>query len=144
MIEQDTIKLLRECDSGIQMGISAIDDVLDRVSDNAFGEMLSECMAKHEKLKNEIGQELNRFMDEGKEPPAAAKAMSRMKTGIRMAVHDSDATIADLITDGCNMGIKSLSKYLNKYEAASENSKDIAKRLIALEEELSHSIRKYL
>ena len=67
-----------------------------------------------------------------------------MKTGIKMAIHDDDATIAELITDGCNMGIKSLSRYLNKYEAASETSKDIAKRLIALEEELSCEIRKYL
>ena len=31
MIEQDTIKLLRECDAGIKMGISAIDDVLEYV-----------------------------------------------------------------------------------------------------------------
>ena len=31
MIEQDTIRLLRECDAGIQMGVSAIDDVLERV-----------------------------------------------------------------------------------------------------------------
>ena len=144
MIEQDTIRLLRECDSGIQMGISAIDDVLDRVNDDTFRGMLRECMAKHEKLKNEIVQELNRFKHEGKEPPAAAKAMSKMKTGIKMAIHDDDATIAELITDGCNMGIKSLSRYLNKYEAASETSKDIAKRLIALEEELSCEIRKYL
>ena len=63
MIEQDTIRLLRECDSGIQMGISAIDDVLDRVNDDTFRGMLNECMAKHEKLKNEIVQELNRFKD---------------------------------------------------------------------------------
>ena len=28
MIEQDTIKLLRECDAGIKMGVSSIDDVL--------------------------------------------------------------------------------------------------------------------
>ena len=29
MIEQDTIKLLRECDAGIKMGVSSIDEVLD-------------------------------------------------------------------------------------------------------------------
>ena len=28
MIEQDTIRLLRECDAGITMGTSSIDDVL--------------------------------------------------------------------------------------------------------------------
>ena len=28
MIEQDTIKLLRECDAGIKMGVGSIDEVL--------------------------------------------------------------------------------------------------------------------
>ena len=36
MIEQDTIKLLRECDAGIKMGVSSIDDVLDYVDDGEF------------------------------------------------------------------------------------------------------------
>ena len=29
MIESDTIKLLRECDAGIKMGVASIEDVLD-------------------------------------------------------------------------------------------------------------------
>ena len=32
MIEQDTIRLLRECDAGIKMGVSSIDEVLDYVN----------------------------------------------------------------------------------------------------------------
>ena len=56
----------------------------------------------------------------------------------------SDSTIADLMTDGCNMGVKSLNKYLNQYEAADEVSKDIAKRLINLEEKLAVDIRQFL
>ena len=31
MIEQDTIKLLRECDAGVKMGASSIHEVLDYV-----------------------------------------------------------------------------------------------------------------
>ena len=37
-------------------------------------------------------------------------------------------TVADLMTDGCNMGVKSLSRYLNQYKAADEQSKNIAKK----------------
>ena len=67
-----------------------------------------------------------------------------MKTSMRMGMDHSDQTIADLMTDGCNMGVKSLNKYLNQYEAADEVSKDIAKRLINLEEQLTKDIRKFL
>ena len=52
MIEEDTIKLLRECDAGIKMGISSIDDVLDYVSDNTFKQYLIDC---REKMKNAEG-----------------------------------------------------------------------------------------
>ena len=59
-------------------------------------------------------------------------------------MEESDATIAELMTDGCNMGVKSLNRYLNQYKAADEVSKDMAKRLINLEEKLAVDIRQYL
>ena len=73
-----------------------------------------------------------------------AKGMSWIKTNVKIALNESDDVIADLMTDGCNMGVKSLNKYLNKYEAADEVSKDITKRLINLEEKLTIDIRCYL
>ena len=144
MVEQDTIKLLRECDAGVKMGVSSIDDVLDYVRADEFRQRLSECKAEHEKLEREIQELLDRYHDEGKEPNLMAKGMSQAKTNMKLAMKESDETIADLMTDGCNMGVKSLNKYLNKYKAADEVSKDIAKRLINLEEELTVDIRKYL
>ena len=143
-IEQDTIKLLRECDAGVKMGISSIEDVLDNVKNNEFEKILTDCKNEHEKLDKEIGELLDKYKDDGKEPAPMAKGMSWIKTNVMLAVNDSDKTVADLMTDGCNMGVKSLNKYLNKYEAADEVSKDITKKLINLEEELAVDIRKFL
>lgn len=144
MIEQDTIKLLRECDAGVKMGISSIEDVIDYVSDGELKGLLEDCKSQHRKLDTEIHESLNRYDDDGKDPAPIAKGMSWVKTNVMLAVNESDKTIADLMTDGCNMGVKSLNKYLNKYEAADENSKDIAKRLINLEEKLAVDVRGYL
>ena len=144
MIEQDTIRLLRECDAGVKMGISSIDDVIKYVSSPKLKERLRACRDEHDKLNGEIQEQLNRFEDEGKQPNPMAKGMSWMKTNVKLALNESDSTIADLMTDGCNMGVKSLNKYLNEYEAADEVSKDIAKRLINLEEKLAVDIRYYL
>lgn len=144
MIEKDTIRLLRECDAGVRMGISSIDDVLDYTDDDSFKEYLSECKSDHKKLEKEIRGELDRYGDEGKSPNPIAKGMSWLKTNAELIVNESDETVASLITDGCNMGVKSLNKYLNQYEAADEKSKDIAKKLINLEERLAVDIRQYL
>lgn len=144
MVEPDTIRLLRECDAGIKMGVSAISDVVDRVADKRFRHLLTDCKAEHDKLKTEIQTLLDKYGDDGKDPNPIAKGMSHMKTGMKLGMDDSDETIADLMTDGCNMGVKSLSQYLNQYKAADEISKDITKRLIALEERLAVDIRGFL
>ena len=144
MIEQDTIKLLRECDAGIKMGVSSIDDVFDNVHNKEFKKLLYDCKTEHEKLDNELQELLAKYKDDGKEPNPIAKGMSWIKTNVKIALNESDDVIADLMTDGCNMGVKSLNKYLNKYEAADEVSKDITKRLINLEEKLTIDIRCYL
>ena len=144
MIEQDTIRLLRECDAGITMGIDSIGDVVGRVKDEKFRKELTSCKVEHEKLRQEVDLLLQKYQDDGKSPNPVAKGMSWMKTNLKLAMDDSDATIACLMTDGCNMGVKSLNQYLNQYEAADEVSKDITKRLINLEEQLTHQIRQYL
>lgn len=144
MIEQDTIKLLRECDAGIKMGISSIDDVFDNVRDQTFKKQLKDCKTAHEKLGTEIRGMLDSYSDTGKDPNPMAKGMSWIKTNAKLMMDESDATVADLITDGCNMGVKSLSRYLNQYKAADEKSKDAARRLIVLENDLANDIRCYL
>ena len=144
MVEQDTIKLLRECDAGVKMGISSLEDVIPHVKSEKLKRYLNDCKREHDKLENEIKEHLDRFEDEGKEPNPIAKGMSELKTNFKLGINESDETIADLMTDGCNMGVKSLNKYLNEYEAADEESKDMAKRLIQLEEKLAVDIRDFL
>lgn len=144
MIEQDTVKLLRECDAGIKMGTSSIDEVLEYANDSDLKKYLINCRNKHDNLEEEIQNLLNRYHDEGKNPNPMAKGMSWIKTNVKLGINDSDKTIADLITDGCNMGVKSLNRYLNQYKAADEKSKDITKRLINLEEQLTVDMRQFL
>ena len=144
MIEQDTIKLLRECDAGVKMGIESIDDVLPHVEADALQQNLTKCKSEHEKLQGEIQELLGKYHDDGKKPNPIAKSMSKIKTDMKLGMNESDATIAGLMTDGCNMGVKSLNQYLNQYKAADEVSKDITKRLINLEEKLTVDIRQYL
>jgi hypothetical protein len=59
--------------------------------------------------------------------------MSKMKTNMKMGMDHCDETIADLMVDGCDMGIKSLQRYLNKYPAADKSAIDICNRLISIE-----------
>ncbi len=144
MIEQDTIKLLRECDAGIKMGVKSINDVLDRVKNDRLLKLLHACKDRHDELDKELQEMLGRYEDLGKDPNFFAEKMAKMKTEFKLNMDETDNTIADLMTDGCNMGVKSLCRYLNQYAAADEKSKDITKRLINLEAKLSEDLRNFL
>lgn len=144
MIEQDAIKLLRQCDAGVKMGIDSIEDVIDYVSNPKLRSYLNQSKDEHNKLHKKIQQLLDEYNDEGKDPSPMAKGMSWIKTNLKLTLNESDETIADLMTDGCDMGVKSLNKYLNEYQAADERSKTIAKDLIRIEDYLGKHIREFL
>ncbi len=144
MIEQDTVRLLRECDAGIKMGVKSICDVIDHVKGEELRELLHACKDRHDEIDKELQELLGKYEDEGKEPSMMAEAMSKIKTEVKLQMKHTDKTVADLITDGCNMGVKSLCRYLNQYAAADEASKELTKRLIALEAQLAVDLRDYL
>ncbi len=144
MIEQATIRLLRECDAGVKIGIESIEEVVDKIQSQEFRQVLVKSRHQHDELDREIQQLLDQYQDEGKEPNPMAKGMSWLKTNAMLMIKPSDQTIADLMTDGCNMGVKSLHKYLNEYAAADERSKAITKKLVNLEQKLAVDIRAYL
>lgn len=140
----DTIRLLKECDAGTKMAVASIDEVLEKVCNSEMKHLLQESKNHHKELENEIHSLLDRYNSEEKEPNPIAKGMSWMKTNMKMSMDCRDETVADLITDGCNMGIKSLYRYLNQYKAADDLSKEICVKLVTIEEELGKALRKYL
>lgn len=144
MDNKDTICLLKECDAGSKMAVSSINDVIDKVENQDMKQLLTESKSHHEKLCDEIHTILDRHQWEEKDPNPMAKSMSWLKTNMKLTMKESDATIADLMTDGCNMGIKSLHKYLNQYADADHTSKDLCNRLVDIEEQLCQGLQCYL
>lgn len=143
-MEDDTIKLLRECNAGVKMGITSLDDVMEHVKDEQLKDLLIQSKETHSQLGSETHEYLMRCHDEGKEPAAMAKMMSWMKTNMKLGGEDSDRVVADLVTDGCNMGVKSLYKYLHQYQAADQDSKKLTEKIIQAEETLIKDLREYL
>lgn len=144
MEREDTIRLLQECDAGAKMGGESIAQILSKTQDPHFRSLLALSEKEHRQLEAETGELLKRFGGQGKEPNAAAKAMSWMKTSVKLAGEGDDAAAADLIADGCSMGVKTLIKNLNRCVSADPEARNTAKRLIQLEDELAVKVRDYL
>lgn len=144
MNNDDTVKLLRECDAGVKMGIDAFEEVLDNVGDDELKDILTKSKEDHEELDRQIKKYLTEFHDEGKEPGMMASTMSWLKTNMKLAINESDTTIATLMTEGCDMGIRSIYKYLNQYTEADEKIRDLAQKIINIQENLRSKIKKFL
>lgn len=144
MINDDTVKLLKECDAGVKMAVSAIDEVLPTVKCERLKQRLITCKQEHEDLGVKAHTILNDNAKSEKEPSPIAKGMSWMKTNMKLSVNPTDNAVADLITDGCNMGVKALNRSLNQYQIADWQAKDITGQLIRSEEQLSVDLRPFL
>ena len=48
------------------------------------------------------------------------------------------------MTEGCNMGIKSICRYMNEYDSAMESIKGLCYDLVEIEENFSKDLRSFL
>lgn len=143
-MREDTIRLLKECDSGAKMGVESIDKILDKTETPELKKILGVSKVEHNKIIKETGEILSKNEIESEQPPAIAKFMSKMKTEIKLLSGNADQKIAELMTDGCDMGIKSLTQFLNEFSQADEKVKDITGRLIKIEESTRDRLKAYL
>lgn len=143
-MSNDTVKLLRECNAGCKSATNSMEQVLRYLDNEDLKILIDEYNDKHIKLGDECHQMLNELDEEEKDPNKMAKTFSWISTEVKLMMDDNSQKIAELMIDGCNLGIKSLSKYINQYKNASNESVDLAKRLIKIEQEFMNELLKYL
>ena len=143
-MKSDNIKLLKECSLGINMAEEATSLLLPHVESDELRRILEVSTHTHRVIGDDVNTMLDQLDSDEKEPPSIVKAMSRLKLSASMLLCKSDAKIACLMTDGCHMGIKAISKSINRSRGADEPAVSLARRLIAAEEYLAARLRKFL
>lgn len=134
-MNEDTINLLKECNAGCKSATSSMEQVMDHVKDQKLKALITKYNDKHIKIGDECHDMLNEVDENEKDPNKFAMAMAEMGTEMKLTINDSTKKIAGLLVDGCNMGIKGLSGYLNQYCTADAKSTKLTQRLIKLEKD---------
>lgn len=143
-MSENTIKLLKECDAGCKMAMDSIAQVEKYAEKEALKKLLDQYQKKHEKLKEEITEQLQKFQKEEQKPDKLASAFAWITTEMKLLMKDNSHQIAKIMMDGCNMGIQSVSEYLNQYPQASQEAKSLAKKLVETEEMFMKELKKFL
>ena len=143
-MEKQTVELLKECDSGCKMAINSMNQVMEYVKDPDQESIIRAYTTKHEELERRIREQLTSEGEREEEPGLMASAMSWFSTELKMAMNQDSHQIAKIMMDGCNMGIQSVAKYLNKNDSASKESIKIAEDLVKVEEDFMQEMKKFL
>ncbi len=140
----DTVELLRECSLGIKTAVKSIDEVLDVTENRELKRILEESKTEHERTGLIVDALLAKHNSEEKELSPMSKAMAWTKINMKLMADKDDKTIAELMSDGCAMGIKTLCGHKNCCKAADKEVIDITDKIINMEDELVRKLRKYL
>ena len=144
MQTEDTRDILQECDAGVKTAVNCIDEVIDRTGNEALRNTLQQSRTEHVKLGNEIATLLDQNGFEGKDPPLVSRVMSKTKINAELMLEPTDATVAELMIDGCNMGVKKLSEYINRFPTSTDPAVRVAEKVIKAEQSLMDDLRVYL
>lgn len=143
-MNENTISLLKSCNQGCKYATNSIEKLYPHIKDDRFRQLIGDYNNKHIKLGDECHVLLNKYGADEKDPNPMATMFSNMSINMKMINDDSTEKIAELMYDGCHMGIKSVSQDLNKYSDAAQESRNLAKELIDIEENYMKDLLGYL
>lgn len=138
------IKLLRECNLGSKMALDTLRRVLDDTKSDNLKALIEKTIASHESLGERLHELLSEVGEEAKEPNLMEHSSVVMSVGMKLMVENTDRKIADLLIDGTNMGIKKIKGYLNKWAGEDERVREVAEKLLRVEEEFVEALGVYL
>lgn len=142
--DKHTVELLRECSSGCQMAQDSVKQVRQYTKDAKLNDLLEAYGEKHTGIEKDIAQMLSHYGSTEKEPGMMAEMGAKMGTWMKMTMHPDDHEAAKLMMDGCNMGIQSVSEYINKYPDADEKAQGYAKQIIKIEEDFMKEMKGFV
>ncbi len=143
-MNNETSKLLKECNSGCKSAVDSIDQIKGRIESPELREKAEKCSKRHTEIGEKCRMALCRAGEEGCDPPAVGMAMAHVGTELKLAVNSKDSHIAEMLADGAVMGMKSIAKVVNLYPGASGESRSIAEELIQEERHFFNDMLGYM
>lgn len=143
-MKEHTEMLLQECYSGLCMAVDSMEQVLPYAKNDELQNVINKYKEKHERLKQQTSDIMCRHDVELKKPGMLASAFSWMTAEAKLMIENDSNQIAKLMMDGSNMGIQSITEYMNKNEAAEDDVIAIAKKIIRVEEEFLQEMKRFL
>lgn len=140
----DDLTILNEIHKGVTMGMSSLEEVSKKSSDQTFRDNLSMQYNTYLDTLNKVNTEFEKIGEIPDDTPMGQKIMGW--TGIQMNTMSdtSNTKLSELLIQGYDMGIIKGTKLLNQSPEASQNVKNILNGFIQLQEDNINQLKKFL
>ncbi len=143
-MNNDSINLLKECDAGCKNATNSMEQVLGFMQDSKLKDVINDYNKQHIEIGNQCHNLLNKYGSNEKDPQPMARAMTFITTEVKMMSGNTTQKAAEIMMDGCSMGIKTVSGYINKYSGANSESVRMANKIVKLEQDFIEDLRGFL
>lgn len=143
-MDNDTVSLLKECNSGCKSATNSMEQILEHVKNDKLIALIDKYNDKHISIGEKCHELLNEMNEDEKDPNKVAATVAGITTEMKLMMKDSTHKAAELLIDGCTMGIKSLSEYMNKYTTADDKSLKLVRELIRIEQDFMDELLQFL
>lgn len=143
-MNSDTVALLKECDAGCNMGVESMKQVRSYAEDGKLIAVIDKYLERHDDFGDKCHRMLNQMKETTQDPPKMASAFAKISTDMKLMMEKDSHKIAEILIDGCNMGIKSVTENIHKYNKADAGSVSLAKELVEMEQKMSQDLLQFL
>ena len=144
MKEENNINVLDELHKGCCMGIDAISFVLNKVDGKEFKELLEKQQEKYEDIAKKIEDLYENYSEkEPHETTTMNKAMTWYGVQMNTINDKSTSKLAELLTQGTNMGIIEGRKLLN-HKNVDKKVESLVKKYVNMQEDCIEKLKEFL
>lgn len=140
----DDLTILNEIHKGVTMGMSSLEHIAKKSSDEQFKDDLSYQYNTYLTTLDKVNNEFEKQGEIPNDTPLNQKIMGW--TGIQFnTINDtSNTNLSEILIQGYDMGVIKGVKLLNQSPEASQNVKDILNGFIRLQENNINRLKKFL
>lgn len=144
MLVNVDLDLLEKTYQNANMGVIAIETVLDKANDKRFIQDLKSQLKDYEQIADMAKDQLVKHKAEVKEKSFYNKMMLKGNINVQTMMDSTDSRIADMVIKGSTMGVTQMTKLLHDKTDADGISRHIAEDFISREEKNIEVMKAYL
>lgn len=143
-MKHDDTKILQEIQRNTEMGMTAIETILDKIGDDEFSLQLSRQSLRYSEIHNKA---LDKILENEGDVYHRSRVSDMMLKGsihANTALNVSREHLAEMMIQGSNRGITSMWKTMKHNQLATDEAVELAQELVDFEEKNIERLKEYL